>query len=61
MNSHGNEELVALEPILGASRAELESLQLERLRATLRHAYANNANYTRKFDAANVHPERPWR
>ena len=55
-HSHGNEELIALEPILGASRAELESLQLERLRSTLRHAYANNANYTRKFDAANVHP-----
>jgi phenylacetate-CoA ligase len=56
MNSHTNQELVALEPILGASRAELESLQLERLQSTLRHAYANNANYTRKFDAANVHP-----
>jgi phenylacetate-CoA ligase len=49
-------ELVALEPILGASRDELESLQLKRLRATLEHAYANNANYTRKFDAAGVHP-----
>jgi phenylacetate-CoA ligase len=56
MNAHTNQELVALEPILGASRAELESLQLERLRSTLRHAYANNANYTRKFDAAKVHP-----
>jgi phenylacetate-CoA ligase len=56
MNSPISQELIALEPILGASRAELESLQLERLRATLRHAYANNANYTRKFDAANVHP-----
>jgi phenylacetate-CoA ligase len=56
MNPHINQELVALEPILGASRAELESLQLERLQSTLRHAYANNANYTRKFDAANVHP-----
>ena len=28
---------------LGASRDELESLQLERLQSTLRHAYANNA------------------
>jgi phenylacetate-CoA ligase len=49
-------ELVAREPILGASRDQLESLQLRRLRATLEHAYANNANYTRKFDAAGIHP-----
>ena len=56
MDSHTKRELAALEPILGASRAELESLQLERLQSTLRHAYANNANYTRKFDAAKVHP-----
>jgi phenylacetate-CoA ligase len=56
MNPHIHQELAALEPILGASRAEIESLQLERLQSTLRHAYANNANYTRKFDAAKVHP-----
>jgi phenylacetate-CoA ligase len=56
MNSHSMQELIALEPILGASRTELDSLRLERLQATLRHAYAYNANYTRKFDAANVHP-----
>src|SRR6202795_2188119 len=56
MTSHDIQELVALEPILGASRDELEALQLERLRSTLLHAYANNANYTRKFDAAGVHP-----
>jgi len=49
--------MIALEPILGASRDEIEALQLERLRATLRHAYANNAGYTRKFDAAGVHPD----
>ena len=56
MNQQSSQELAALEPILGASRAELEALQLERLQSTLRHAYANNANYTRKFDAANIHP-----
>ena len=56
MSSHKIRELVAMEPILGASRDELEALQLERLRSTLLHAYANNANYTRKFDAAGVHP-----
>jgi phenylacetate-CoA ligase len=56
MNSHNIQELVTLEPILGATRDELESLQLLRLQATLRHAYANNPNYKRKFDAAGVHP-----
>jgi phenylacetate-CoA ligase len=45
-----------MEPILGASRDELESLQLARLQSTLRHAYANNPGYKRKFDAAGVHP-----
>src|SRR6202035_4343896 len=51
------QELVATDPILGATRAQLESLQLERLRATLRHAYANNASYRQKFSAAGVHPD----
>jgi phenylacetate-CoA ligase len=45
------------EPILSASRAQLDSLQLERLRSTLRHAYANNPSYRKKFDAAGVSPE----
>jgi phenylacetate-CoA ligase len=45
------------EPILRASRAQLESLQLERLQSTLHHAYANNQNYRRKFDAAGVRPD----
>ena len=56
MGSRDIAELVALEPILGASRDELDSLQLERLKSTLEHAYANNANYKKKFDAAGVHP-----
>ncbi|MFF5973563.1 phenylacetate--CoA ligase PaaK [Streptomyces sp. NPDC012769] len=38
-------------------RDELEALQLERLRATLRHAYDNVAFYRRSFDAAGVRPE----
>ena len=45
-----------LEPILSATRDQLESLQLERLKSTLHHAYANNASYRRKFDDAGVHP-----
>ncbi len=57
MSPHNIQELVAMEPILGASRDELEHLQLERLRSTLRHAYSNNANYKKKFDAAGVHPD----
>src|SRR5260370_37818973 len=57
MSSHTIQEAGAMGPILGASRDELERLQLERLRSTLRHAYANNANYRRKFDAAGVHPD----
>ena len=36
---------------------ELRALQLERLRATLRHAYDNVAFYRKKFDTAGVHPE----
>src|SRR6202790_972020 len=56
MSSHDIGEMAALEPILSASRDELESLQLRRLQSTLHHAYADNANYTRKFDAAGVHP-----
>jgi phenylacetate-CoA ligase len=36
---------------------ELAALQLERLQATLRHAYTNVEHYRRKFDAAGVRPE----
>jgi phenylacetate-CoA ligase len=56
MRAQDIRDLVAKEPILGASRDELEALQLQRLKSALQHAYANNANYTRKFDAAGVHP-----
>ena len=36
---------------------ELGALQLERLRATLRHAYDNVGHYRRAFDDAGVRPE----
>jgi phenylacetate-CoA ligase len=49
--------LLALEPVLGMRRRDLEALQLERLRRTLQHAYANNACYRRSFDSAAVHPD----
>ena len=47
----------ALEAIEKASIDELRALQLKRLRATLRHAYANSPVYRAKFDAAGVHPD----
>ncbi|MDR5793102.1 phenylacetate--CoA ligase [Caballeronia sp. LZ008] len=46
-----------LEPIERASRDELQALQLERLKWTLRHAYENVAHYRRAFDAEGVHPD----
>lgn len=46
-----------LEPIERASRDELQALQLERLKWTLRHAYENVPHYRRAFDAAGVHPD----
>ena len=45
-----------LEPIERASRDELQALQLQRLRWSLRHAYDNVAPYRKAFDAQGVHP-----
>lgn len=38
-------------------REELRALQLERLRASLRHAYENVDFYRHSFDAAGVRPD----
>jgi phenylacetate-CoA ligase len=46
-----------LELIERASVDHLRTLQLERLRWTLRHAYENVAHYRSAFDAAAVHPD----
>src|SRR6185437_13288645 len=46
-----------LDPIERASADELRALQLERLRWTLRHAYASVPHYRAAFDAAGVHPD----
>ncbi len=46
-----------LEPIETASIDELRSLQFERLRATLDHAYENVPFYRKSFDDAGVRPE----
>ncbi|MDX6324398.1 MAG: phenylacetate-CoA ligase [Nocardioidaceae bacterium] len=46
-----------LEPIETASVDELRTLQLDRLRATLRHAYERVPHYRAAFDAAGVRPD----
>ena len=38
-------------------RAELQALQLERLRESLRNAYENVPLYRERFDAAGVTPD----
>jgi len=45
------------EPIETTSADELRSLQLERLRWSLRHAYENVPHYHAAFDAIAVHPD----
>ncbi|MEQ8814524.1 MAG: phenylacetate--CoA ligase PaaK [Thalassobaculum sp.] len=46
-----------LEPIETASRDEIAALQLERMKWSLGHAYANSPFYKARFDAAGVHPD----
>src|SRR5882762_10219793 len=46
-----------LEPIETASADELQSLQLERLKWSLGHAYENVAHYRKSFGAFDVHPQ----
>src|SRR5436309_2881674 len=45
------------EAIERASRSDLLSLQLERLKGSLSRAYANVAHYKAAFDAAGIHPD----
>ncbi|MBL8301371.1 MAG: phenylacetate--CoA ligase [Ideonella sp.] len=45
-----------LEPIERASLDELQALQLQRLQATLHHAYERVPHYRQAFDAKGVHP-----
>jgi len=49
-------EPAELDPEERMSRDQIESLQLERLKRTVAHAYANVPLYTRKFDEVGVHP-----
>ena len=46
-----------LHAIENASRDEIAALQVERLKWTLNHVYANVPHYRTKFDAAGVHPD----
>ena len=43
--------------IPGITRAELEALQLDRLRGTLRAAYDKVPHYRHAFDEAGAHPD----
>ncbi|MCZ7565470.1 MAG: phenylacetate--CoA ligase [Burkholderiales bacterium] len=45
------------DPIERASRDELAALQLERMRWSIAHAYANVAHYRAKLDGAGLRPE----
>ncbi|MCO5397601.1 phenylacetate--CoA ligase PaaK [Ralstonia soli] len=45
-----------LDPIERASRDEISALQLDRLKATLQHAYDNVPHYRKAFDDKGVHP-----
>lgn len=46
-----------MEHIETASVDELRSVQLKRLKKTLKHAYENNPVYKKKFDQIGIHPE----
>jgi phenylacetate-CoA ligase len=50
-------QLEHYEDIERASLDELQALQLERLRWSLRHAYEHVEHYRRTFDAAGAHPD----
>ncbi len=47
----------AMEKIETVSIDELRSVQLERMKKTLQHAYQNSSVYKKKFDEAGVHPD----
>ncbi|WP_334190336.1 phenylacetate--CoA ligase PaaK [Noviherbaspirillum sp.] len=55
--AHRRPEPRELEPIETAGRDELQALQLQRMKWSLRHAYDNVPHYRKSFDAAGVHPD----
>jgi len=46
-----------LEPIEVASRDEIQALQLQRMKWSIRHAYDNVPHHKKAFDAKGVHPD----
>ncbi|NBS58157.1 MAG: phenylacetate--CoA ligase [Betaproteobacteria bacterium] len=56
MKTFQEKEGFPLDPIEKASRDELQALQLERLKWSLKHAYDNVEHYRKKFDAAGAKP-----
>ena len=52
-----NSPVTGLDPIEKASRDELQALQLQRMKWSLKHAYDNVPHYRNKYDAAGVHPD----
>jgi phenylacetate-CoA ligase len=56
MNAQATEE-AEIDANEQLTERELRALQLERLKASLAHAYANNPNYRQKFDAAGFIPD----
>jgi phenylacetate-CoA ligase len=46
-----------LDPIEVASRDEIQALQLERMKSSLRHAHDNVLFYRQAFKASGVHPD----
>ena len=56
MSTQNSSRASELDPIERASRDELQALQLERMKATLIHAYSNVPHYRAAFDSAGVHP-----
>ena len=56
MKTFPEKEGFPLDAIEKASRDELQALQLERLKWSLKHAYDNVEHYRKKFDAAGAKP-----
>lgn len=54
--THRNPDPGELDSVERASKDELQALQLERMKWSLKHAYENVPHYRASFDAAGVHP-----
>ena len=51
------DRIQGLHPIETASLDEIQALQLQRLKATLQHAYDRIPHYKKSFDAVGIHPD----